>query len=126
MSRRFVAVALILVAVGFVGRVIGNSPPLVRGTLRFEGGIQGPGPPRPHWEAEVQLTFVPKQAGTPKVVITDALGRFSLRIRPGQYKAVIEGPGAKAFENGKPMQPQAYVMVNGVPIQAPPTNTITV
>ena len=43
--------------------------------------------------------------------VTDAVGRFSLRLRPGRYQVVIAGPGAKAFRNGNPIQPQPNVIV---------------
>lgn len=121
------AVVVVLGAVGLVGGITGNKPPLVRGTLRFEGGIQVPGPQKPNWQAGVQLTFVSKRDTSKSEAVTDALGRFSLRLKPGQYKVVIEGPGAKAFDNDRPMQPQNdFTFVNGVEIKPQPGGIITV
>ena len=115
-----------LAVVGLVGGVTGNKPPQVRGTLRFEGGVPIL-PLRPDWQAGVQLTFVSRRDGSRNQVVTDAAGRFSLRLRPGEYQVVIAGPGARAFGPGGPIQPQNdFTFVNGVEIQPQPGGIITV
>ena len=62
----------------------------------------------PHYEANVQLHFVPiHQSGNTRAtnVTTDRFGGFSLRLRPGTYRVEVPGPGADSFVDGKPIQP---------------------
>jgi len=110
------AIATAAIASALVTGIAGTKPLLVRGTLSFSGGIVARGSPEargiPHWEPGVELTFISAQnPGSNPTAVTDAVGRFSLRLRPGRYRVVIAGPGAKAFRNGSPIQPQPNVIV---------------
>jgi hypothetical protein len=101
----------LVVAVLFIVALVGalsQTQPLVSGTLSFSGGISR----GPIAETHVQLTFVPAAKSTEQShVLTDSRGRFSIRLHPGRYKIVIAGPGAMAFSNGGPMQPQPNSIV---------------
>ena len=120
-QRRFLAFLVIPAAAGFaVWLAAASGPPLVRGTLRIEAGVPNPLPPSPDWAAGVRLTFTPSQDGRTEEAVTDSLGRFSLRLPPGQYKVSASGPGVFA-------QPQNdFTFKHGVEIGAGPDGIITV
>jgi hypothetical protein len=68
----------------------------------------------------VNLTFVSISDGSKREVVTDSLGRFSLRLRPAEYKVSASGPSVLA-------QPQNdFTFKNGVEVPPQPDGVIPV